>query len=72
LRVVLPGRYRAEAGKVGAEKSDSGNAADGEVNSGFYKILISTGRLTRTEVQFAGENMGAAWNHSLTNDVSAH
>jgi hypothetical protein len=27
----LPGRHCAEAGKVGAEKSDSGNAADGEV-----------------------------------------
>ena len=30
-RAVLPGRHRAEAGKVGEEKSDSGNAADGEM-----------------------------------------
>jgi hypothetical protein len=30
-RAVLPGRHRAEAGKIGAEKSDPGNAADGEI-----------------------------------------
>ena len=30
-RAVLSGRYRAEVGKVGEEKSDSGNAAVGEI-----------------------------------------
>jgi len=39
-RALLPGCYRAKAGKAGEEKGDSGNAADEEVNCSLCRRLF--------------------------------